>query len=858
MHGGGQNGGAGLSIGTNGISVYEHGSFYMPAPAVFKGGIGRSFGIVTIRYHEKRPSIFFQGNLVRTGLASPRSTVTAPTELGSGAYGSFQGEVAEILIFNRALETNQRRALEEYLAQKYGLKLPLFLHTNFSISANGERLFLTRPDGSLADELDGAISPRDVSFGRQPDGSGAWRFFSQATPGSPNSTPGAVELLQAPEFSHAAGFYTDSFLLTLSVTNRAAAIRYTLDSSEPTEASPVYSNPLAITNRANMPNKLSLLATVPGYQRPAGVVFKGTVVRAKAFKAGSLPSATMTRRFFVHPKGRARYSVPVISLATDQANFFDLKIGIYVPGTAPEGNYSRRGKEWERPVHVEFLETNGTVAFSQDGDVKIHGNTSQTFPIKGLDLDATGGSGRVAFRHQIFPNRAQAGFEHILLRPSGHDHHLAFMRDELMQSLAAEFGAETQAARLAVVFLNGEYWGLHYLKEKEDTDFVAHYANRAAESIDFLESYAVARAGDTRHYDAMIQFIQTHKLSDPAKYARVGELMDVPNYIDYKVAEIFCYRWDIGNHRLWRPRTPEGRWRWLQFDNDVGWGGFWAVQAAWNFNMLQADMTPSGSLYGHNTEATTFLLRRLLESASFKRDFINRFADLLNTVYEPAHTVARINQLAAVLEPEMQEHTARWRNPASLTEWRSNVQSLRAFAKRRPEFARQHLVRKFGLGGTAALSLGVADSGQGSFRLNTIQIAPTPGTDWKGVYFKGNAITISAVPAPAFRFKEWQGAPGGTTNPMSLELTGDLTLKAVFQPVPSSIPALDAFEGTEAGTIQFHCRGKLRQQYALEVSTDLVVWQTIQTLITDGQGEKILEVRPEANSPTRFFRLRES
>lgn len=37
QHGGDFDGGSGLSIGTNGISAYEHGSSYMPALAVFRG-----------------------------------------------------------------------------------------------------------------------------------------------------------------------------------------------------------------------------------------------------------------------------------------------------------------------------------------------------------------------------------------------------------------------------------------------------------------------------------------------------------------------------------------------------------------------------------------------------------------------------------------------------------------------------------------------------------------------------------------------------------------------------------------------------------------------------------------------------
>src|SRR6185436_11302123 len=144
--------------------------------------------------------------------------------------------------------------------------------------------------------------------------------------------------------------------LALSVTNTGALIRYTLDGSEPSASSPIYTAPILITNRSARPNNLSLIPTVPsGYLSPANLVFKGTVVRARAFKAGALPNTAVTRTFFVDSKGRARYSLPVVSIATDPANFFAPDTGIYVPGTAPGGNYSQRGDGWEQPVHVEML-----------------------------------------------------------------------------------------------------------------------------------------------------------------------------------------------------------------------------------------------------------------------------------------------------------------------------------------------------------------------------------------------------------------------------------------------------------------------------------------------------------------------
>lgn len=585
----------------------------------------------------------------------------------------------------------------------------------------------------------------------------------------------------SPEFSHPAGFFTNDLQLTLR-SAPGIEIRFTLDGSEPGESSLKYSQPIFLTNRTAAPNTLSRIPTVPGHQPPEGQVFKGWVVRARSYKVGSAPGEIVTRSFFIHPQGGKRYSVPVISLATDSANFFDSRKGIYVYGRAPEGNYLQKGPDWERPVHIEFFETNGFTAFSQEGQVRIHGNTSPQFPIKGLDLNADTRGHQGYFRHAIFPDRPRREFDHVLLRPSGHDHHLAFMRDELTQSLAEDFGAETQASRLAVVFLNGEYWGLHYLKEKQNADYISHYSGLPKGDFDYLESYVEVRSGDARHYNEMLAFLRSHSLTNQDNFSRIRKMMDTDNYTDYKIAEIFNYRWDIGNHRLWRPRSSEGRWRWLQFDNDVSWGGFWTHPSAWTFDMLKADLTPSGSLYGHNDDQRTFLLRALMENKTFRERFIQRFAGLLNTVYEPARTLARVDRFASALEPEMAEHISRWRNPPSIQQWQSNVQLLRDFAAKRPENLRRQLSNYFKLSGLARLTLNVAGSENSAIQITNIRIPLNTKTNWTGQYFKGLPLTAAAVPGPGCRFVEWRGAARGAENPVEFTLTDGTELTAVFEP----------------------------------------------------------------------------
>jgi hypothetical protein len=110
-HGGDLNAGAGLSIGTNGISVYEHGSNYMPATAVYATNLGEDWNHIMIVYNNKQPTIYLNGRAVCTGLSSPRAIVYAPVQLGGMAYGYFEGLMDEVRIYNRVLSAAEIKKL---------------------------------------------------------------------------------------------------------------------------------------------------------------------------------------------------------------------------------------------------------------------------------------------------------------------------------------------------------------------------------------------------------------------------------------------------------------------------------------------------------------------------------------------------------------------------------------------------------------------------------------------------------------------------------------------------------------------------------------------------------------------------
>ena len=103
--------GAGVSVGTNGVSVYEHGAGYMPATLVYQGNIS-GWTHVAVVYENRQPKLYLNGTLVRTGYTSPASTVrVVPWNLGGNSYGYFDGQLDDIKVFKGALNASDVQAL---------------------------------------------------------------------------------------------------------------------------------------------------------------------------------------------------------------------------------------------------------------------------------------------------------------------------------------------------------------------------------------------------------------------------------------------------------------------------------------------------------------------------------------------------------------------------------------------------------------------------------------------------------------------------------------------------------------------------------------------------------------------------
>lgn len=637
------------------------------------------------------------------------------------------------------------------------------MHTNFSIAEAGEEVILTDYNGTRLDELPPTEIPTDISIGRKPDEFDTWYFFDEPTPGAANTTTGHNGILDNPSFTEPPGFYTDKFELVMEHPDPDAAIHFTLDGSEPTADSPVYTGSLSIRDRSDEPNELSAIPSSSNtyWSEPEEPVKKSTVIRAKAVRPGFISSRVKTGTYFIDPLGAQRYSLPVVSLATDRDHFFCDDTGIYVEGNSRNANFREPGREWERQLHLELFDETGDKLLNQSAGVRIHGGATRIYGQKSLRLYARNEYGDNRFYHRIFPDQPYTEYNRLLLRNSGNDWQSTMFRDALAQRLIHSLNVDTQAYRPTVVFLNGEYWGIHNFRERYDRHYLERVYRIDPENIDLLTKRDEVKEGDNAHYKQMIDFMERHDLGEESHFKRIREMMDLDNFLDYYSAQIYFGNrdWPHNNIDFWRFRVPydstalpghDGRWRWLLFDVDYALG----LHTSYEFDTIDRLLSNDGW--------STTILRNLLDNEHFKIQFINRIADHLNSVFLPGRVMHYIDRLSSVVMPEMPEHIARWGRHESMEEWEEKVHGMKTFADHRPDALRQHLMTQFGLEYMVHIKVDTPDPSAGQARVNSILIhSDTPGIEeqlwpWSGSYFKEVPVTLEAEASPGYVFSHWE------------------------------------------------------------------------------------------------------
>jgi hypothetical protein len=760
---------------------------------------------------------------------------------------------------------------------------PSELHANFKISSGNEPVILSNPDSIMIDQAPAWSVINDASIGRPADTPTAdWVIFPLPTPGAPNSDTGYTGILDPPQFSTNSGFYSTPISLSISHSEPDVQIYYTTDGSTPTNRTTascfLYTGSLNLTNRCNSTNVISMIRTTPpemdthtqyGWMQPAGNLIKANVIRTAAFKENYCTPQAASGSWFIGTE-LLNHSLPVISVISDNANLFSNPTGLFVPGDIylnlgwnghyvglPNANYFQRGDEWERPVVMQMFDQDRNPVFTQLLGIRNHGGWSRGAAQKTMRVYARSEYGKSALNYQLFPNQSDDRFKRFLIRNSGNDWSSTGLRDMVMQCIfQSSVVTDTQDGYPAVIYVNGEYWGVQNIREH----YTEHYFERKyqiePDNIDQLKAMVSTEsmeivAGDEQNYIEVLNYTKTNNLADAEHYTWVEEHMDLDNLIDHYACEIYCCNtdWPGNNLGLWRERTSynplaengrDGRWRWVMYDTDHGFG----LSSSETTDMMNQARRSSRGVCQPQFD-------NLLANIDFQNRFVNRFADLINTAFKPDRVNSIIDQAALLVESEIPRHIERWGRMQTQARWQSNITRMKTFASNRPAPALANIVNEFTLEGTYQLTLDITN-GAGEVTCNTITINPqTPGISdtanpypWTGSYFKTTPISLKATANPGFSFSHWKTESGNQLdNPLVITPTDDINITAEFETGVTPRIAINEFmaDPTTAGNNQHPVTGEVNDWFELfnetTDSVDLNGWWLI-----DDNSENISQI----------------
>ena len=648
----------------------------------------------------------------------------------------------------------------------------------------------------------------------------------------------AQNLTNSVQFSVHGGFFKDSIQVVLGPNNTDLEILYTLDGSEPkieylngksyqyknsyaqfvgtvpgellskSFRTFIYDRGIIVKDRSNDPDKLTQIATsfqyLPQYF-PNHPVLKGTVLRARYYNPMTNEHGPLTTHtYFVSSEYFWDWKLPVISLSIQEDDLFDYENGIYVggkilddyifsnPGVLINGftdaNYKRKGDEWEKPANFEYFESpNESSLLNHQIDIRVHGGFSRSYPVKSLRLYAKNKYGVSHFEHAFFNELGHERFKRLLLRNSGNDYNFVMFRDGLIHELVRDLNVETQAFQPTIVFINGEYWGIHNLRERIDDYYLERHFGVERDGIDYLTLNNEVEEGSNEHYLAMMEFIRSNDMTLGLNYDHVQTMMDVDNFIDYLIIQIFIGNsdWPANNIDYWReqvsfapdlPRGRDGRWRWILYDTDFGFGLFNELP---NRNSLFYAAQPTNPSH-NNPLWSTELYRLLNTNPTFRDQFSNRFMDLLNTTFLPEHIKSKADSIQALIEPHIAMHIDRWKSPTELSKWQTELEYLHSYIQLRSNYTWLYLRSRYQLGPTYELTVNLPNVDEGQIQINSLTLQKRDEL-WSGNYSSRKPVTITAIPINDFDFSHWLEMPDSTNAKIIGIFEENITLTPVFK-----------------------------------------------------------------------------
>lgn len=507
-----------------------------------------------------------------------------------------------------------------------------YKHTNFKLGEI-ESLYLT--DGKeVIDTLFIANVPKGYSIGK--GNSNGIYYYSTPTPKAKNGN-GSSTISYLPSVGTSPGVYNNVKNVSVELKG-TGTIYYTLNGSTPTTSSKVYSSPISLT--------------------------KSTIVKYMAKEAGKVKSDVGTASYIINEN----HTLPVLSMSIN-------------PGSLKSLNSHPWSVGYEvGPITIELLE-DGKVKFNETAALQLFGGSTRGHSKKSYEVVFKKKYGSGHLEYQVFDNRDTAYYNSLVLRTGSQDElagkRRTLIRDLVATSLVEEYTTvDVQAYKSVILYINGQYRGIYFIREKVDADFVGNHYNVDGSKSDILRIDGDVKNGNRKKYSALVNYVKSHSMTNDKYYDYVVSQLDLENFVDYWVAESFVTNYDMVNCRFFsNPEIDDGKWHYVFYDLDF---------ALYHPETQYFNFMTSASGINHN-HYENVLIRNLMKNKNFKKYFLERLSYNLKNTWDLDNFNKRVDEISKSLEAEMPRNLKKYNN-ISMSEWKSQVAYLKTFAKQRHSY----------------------------------------------------------------------------------------------------------------------------------------------------------------------------
>lgn len=465
---------------------------------------------------------------------------------------------------------------------------------SFALAATeGEVLTLSLADGTVIDRVGLGVQRQNVSFGRPLNGD-RYAYFMNGTPGSINNATAYDAIAADVVFSVPGGIVTaDSITLSLSA-GPGMSIYYTLDCTEPTLGSTLYTGPITISSN--------------------------TVVRAVAWREGAVYSQIATQTYIFGEDTQLR----MVSVVAEPSSLY-----------GETGIITNSNKARNVNANVEVYTVNGDQMLDQGCRMRLMGAGSLKQSQKSIKLIADAKYGDNLFRASLFSNRDYTEYASFILRSSGQDSWKTRMHDSILTSLLAGTSVLYQETETCVVYVNGQYYGHMNMRERlNDYSICQFHGWDDPEDLDILENKGKTVKGSRDDWFTFIKWVYATDMTKDENVAIVEQQVDLENYLTYVAFQMYIANNDLGNVRWYRNRAQDGKWRFAAYDVDLSWQTDQNSFARW---------LKEGGV-GTITRQDNTLFRCLMQNEKIQDRFLTILGNLMATNFSTANVQKKIEE----------------------------------------------------------------------------------------------------------------------------------------------------------------------------------------------------------------------